>query len=113
MIQSSRNSNGASTSKKKFSFSKTKKETTNAVDNYVAQVKLVPPPKKPEELYQQSVQGFEKLGESEPWSSVGSHGAASSDSDCHVARDYMIPYRMYRFPLLIREGNFFYLFLPV
>ena len=65
----------------------------------MAQVNLVPTPKKPIELYEQSVQGFEKLGQSDPWSSVGSHGAASSDSDCHVARDYMIPYFNYILPI--------------
>lgn len=68
----------------------------------MAQVNLVPTPKKPIDLYEQSVQGFEKLGQSDPWSSVGSHGAASSDSDCHVARDYMIPY--FNNILLIRFG---------
>ena len=73
----------------------TLKGTTSSVDDYVSQVNLVPTPKKPIELYEQSVQGFEKLGKTDPWSTVGSHGAASSDSDCHVARDYITPYQTY------------------
>ena len=61
---------------------------------------MVPTPRKPVELYEQSVQGFEKLGKTDPWSTVGSHGAASSDSDCHVARDD----RLFISPMIYRGG---------
>ena len=89
---SQRNNNGASTDDTTndnpvINFGKTGKKTTITVNNYLSVMKLVPPPAQPEELYDQFVQGFEKLGGSsgDPWSKVGSHGATTSGDDCQMA----------------------------
>ena len=84
---SQRNSDGASSDNAliSISFVVTGAQTTLTVENYVSVLNLVPVPAKPLTLYDQTVLNFEQLGSGDPWSEVGSHGATSSDSDCHLA----------------------------
>ena len=85
---SQRNSDGTTSDSTaiSISFVVTGAQTTLTVDNYISVLSLVAVPKKPTELYEQSVTDFETLGSGDPWTEVGSHGATSSDSDCHVAK---------------------------
>ena len=85
---SQRNSDGTTSDSTaiSISFVVTGAQTTLTVDNYVSVLSLVAVPNKPTELYEQSVSGFDALGSGDPWTEVGSHGATSTDSDCHVAK---------------------------